>query len=128
MEDLLVTREIAENLKKLGFREETYHYYEDCLNNLYHSNSLEDHNKESLRVAVPVMEHASRWLRENYKNIVIIDIQYLKFEGYIRGFEPIVYDESIKSVKVIEWNNDVLEKYEDALLKGIEMAIENIQK
>ena len=134
MEDF-VTFDIAKKLKEKGFKEKCYAYYfpkgselffnhnpfrggivEDCL---YSNNSLPNECMASDFVDAPTISQVLKWLREEKKIHIDIDIW-----GRTWGYDII----KLTSGNSLHWTayNVNINNYEQAALAGIEYVLDNL--
>lgn len=134
MEDF-VTFDIAKKLKYKGFKEKCYAYYfpkgselffnhnpfrggivEDCL---YSNNSLPNECMASDFVDDPTIFQVLKWLREEKKIHIAIDIW-----GRTWGYDII----KLTSGNSLHWTayNENINNYEQAALAGIEYVLDNL--
>lgn len=118
-----VTFEIAKKLKEKGFKEKTYkHYYPDS-NDWFISSSPECDNYSGY-LDVPTISQALKWLREEKRMFVIVEIAD---SGWYHTIEPNIRWENgkLKSDKYI-MSFKHKESYEQAALAGIEYVLDNL--
>jgi hypothetical protein len=134
MEDF-VTFDIAKKLKEKGFKEKCYAYYfpkgselffnhnpfrggivEDCL---YSNNFLPNECMASDFVDAPTISQVLKWLREEKKIHIAIDIW-----GRTWGYDII----KLTSGNSLHWTayNENINNYEQAALAGIEYVLDNL--
>lgn len=122
MKEDFVTYDIAVKLKKKGFNDECHAYYEPlkhCLNisRVFKTNSLaENYNC----IAAPTVSQVLKWLREEKKIFILIDIRIdLSWFYEVWGFEI-----SLLPLGYVPYQKK--QSYEQAALAGIEYVIDNL--
>ena len=123
-----VTYEQALALKKLGFNEETFTYYDEDnpkikgLDDFYEYHLI-DYNRYS--ISAPTLSEAQKWIRKNTKYSVEAYMVTLDEEG--KGWSYLIshrFKESICST----YPERNFNSYEEALSTGITECLKSLQK
>lgn len=138
MEDF-VTFEIAKKLKEKGFREGCFGYYGYCEDVFYYNviqnpipsrrltfkdfKDCQNAYPENGRYDAPTISQALKWLREEKKIHVEIDIMKAYPEAKLTywGYNIVLIDKY--EVYHFEWNSN---SYEQAALAGVNYCLENL--
>lgn len=126
MNEDFVTYEIAKKLKEKGFREKCLHHYNNndilkenyskcycSANNIFTDNTVD----------APTISQALKWLREEKKLHIVMDITKAYPSCNILYWGFIVFDVLNGDIIYFEHNRD---SYEQAAIAGIEYVLDNI--
>lgn len=138
MEDF-VSYDIAVKLKEKGFKEKCFAYYlpkcfdlyfnkipfsggiiDDCL---YSNNSLPNECVASDFIDAPTISQVLKWLREEKKIHIVIDITSY---GFISSTISFKWDKSYCENEIENYDHKGYRTYEEAALAGIEYVITNL--
>lgn len=114
--------EQATALKKLGFDWKCYTFYhQDNWCGLSHSGMCENHNMFKMCFSAPTLAQAQKWLREEKKITILIDI----LSNKKKQFYWKLYDNNLHFNGASNANYN---SYEQALSAGIDKAIELLKE
>tara|TARA_R100000365_G_C2723570_1_gene55430 strand:- start:88 stop:495 length:408 start_codon:yes stop_codon:yes gene_type:complete len=129
MKPFLVSKEIAENLKKIGFKEKTNYFMFKFSDTVHESAEPIDHNSEGM-LSIPTIEHAQAYLSSDHNILVIwapyridldmTDPEYrsMRYRGFLyvtdNGQQKLKYYGDVQS-SMIECMHEVMYKATDEL-------------
>jgi len=126
-----VTIEIAEKLKKLGFNEKCFVYFDEhntlsTGSDMFHS---KDYNSYGIRTmtSAPLYQQAVNWIYDNFKLIVGVEtISLNKWKGYVCVSTMALED--VIEIKDTFSDDDRYKGLEQAINAALDFELETISK